>query len=161
MKIKGFFCLLILMVIFLLTACGEYQSGNYKSFDFKLRGTWVSNDPSDYDGLIVINYSTIKITGYTSNWFYEFNNGDDDRPFKDFQKKLTIKGYSDWLEGSNKTEGKIYIEDFGEIQEGIPFKIWEVYDESTYKYEYLLRLSFGNRYEILKKVPDNYLDDDE
>ena len=38
--------------------------GNFKSFDSKLRGTWVSNDQGMYSGSLKTTSDTITIDGY-------------------------------------------------------------------------------------------------
>jgi len=63
------------------------MTGDFKSFDSKLRGTWVSNDPGLYSGTLKIDSETITIDGYGEDWTSMV--GDDSkRPFKDIPKSI-------------------------------------------------------------------------
>jgi hypothetical protein len=132
--------IIILLSSPLLSACnGLMTDGSFKSFDYKLRGTWFSNDSGLYSGTLKIDSDTITIDGYGEDWAYMV--GDDSkRPFKDFPKRVPLKGYSE--------EGKIFIE-YGETAlDGIPYVYTEV---GTYPQKYkLLEFSFGGRKEILQ-----------
>jgi len=139
-KINFSAIIIVLLPIIFFNTCGELiTDGNYKSFDRKLRGTWVSNDPGMYSGTLTITTDTITIDGYGEDWTSMV--GDDSkRPFKDIPKRKAIKGYSE--------EGKIFIE-YGETaQDGIPY----IYTEGgSYPKEYkLLEFTFGGRKEILE-----------
>jgi len=129
-----------LLVVILITSCNlEYNPGNYKSFDNKLRGTWVSNETGLYSGSLKIDSDTITIDGYGEDWISMV--GDDSkRPFKDFPKRVPLKGYSE--------EGKIFIE-YGETAlDGFLYVYTEL---GTYPQKYkLLEFSFGGRKEILQ-----------
>jgi hypothetical protein len=106
-----------------------------------LRGTWVSNEAGLYSGSLKIDYDTITIDGYGEDWT-SLVGDDSKRPFKDFPKRIPLKGYSE--------EEKIFIE-YGETaQNGIPC----IYTEtSSYPDEYkLLEFTFGGRKEILQYV---------
>jgi hypothetical protein len=139
-KITSF---IILLSAFLLIACGELiesQSGSYKSFNYDLRGTWVSNETGLYSGSLKIDFDTITIDGYGEDWTSQV--GDDNkRPFKDFPKRVALKGYSE--------EGKIFIDYGGTVQNGIPYYFTET---GTYPNKIkLLEFSFGGRQEILQQ----------
>jgi hypothetical protein len=133
----------------LILSCGENGKNvlfnkNYKSFTYNLQGTWKSNETSEYSGTLEINGNTIKISGYAANSQYEWLNGTDNRPFKDFTKNLQLEGYSE--------EGKIFIKDAGVIQEGIPYTYWEsTPQEPDFIKVPFLRFRFGGRDETLRK----------
>ena len=115
------------------------MTGDYKSFDSKLRGTWISNETGLYSGSLKIDYDTITIDGYPEDWTSTV--GDDSRrPFRDFPKRVPLKGYSE--------DGKIFIE-YGETaQNGIPYVYTEL---GSYPQKYkLLEFSFDGRKEILQ-----------
>jgi len=142
MKSSRFFaiCIILLSSLF-ITACNlEYEPGNYRSFDYKLRGTWVSNETGLYSGSLKIDYDTITIDGYGEDWTSLV--GDDSRrPFKDFPKRVPLKGYSE--------NGEIFIEYGGAVPDGIPYLYTET---GSYQNKYkLLEFSFGGRKEILQQ----------
>ena len=131
-------CLILLSSLFMVACDGSYTSDT-KSFDKKLRGTWVSNETGLYSGSLKIDSYTITIDGYGEDWTSLV--GDDSRrPFKDFPKRVALKGYS---EG-----GKIFI-GYGETTlDGIPYVYTEL---ETYSQKYkLLEFTFGGRKEILQ-----------
>jgi hypothetical protein len=145
-----------LIAVFFITACGyetEAISGS------KLRGTWVSNDPSIYSGTLTITISSnnsndrIKIEGYTANQTPP--RGDDNkRPFKDFTKGSALK--CRWDLEEDKLEGKLFITDRGKEQEGIPFVYYEGerwHDSSSstgYRTDKFLCFTFGGSEEKLE-----------
>jgi len=133
----------LLAILFLNTCDGMVTDVNYKSFDRKLRGKWVSNDPGIYSGSLVISSDTIIIDGYGEDWT-SIVGDDSKRPFKDIPKRVGHKGYSE--------EGNIFIEYGDAAQNGIPY----VYTEAgTYPQKYkLLEFSFGGRKEILQSQGD-------
>jgi len=132
-------CISLLVTLFLTTCNLEYNPSNYKSFDNKLRGTWVSNETGLYSGSLKIDSDTITIDGYGEDWA-SLVGDDSKRPFKDFPKRVPLKGYSE--------EGKIFIE-YGETAlDGIPYVYTEL---GAYPQKYkLLEFSFGDRKEILQ-----------
>ena len=84
-----------------LNSCGGFPSGgDVNSFHKNLRGTWVSNETGLYSGTLIINTDTITIDGYGEDWL-SLVGDDSKRPFKDFPKRVALKGYSE--------EGKIFI----------------------------------------------------
>jgi len=130
---------IVLLFPLSISSCDWQMTGDYKSFDNKLRGTWVSNETGLYAGSLQIGYDTITIDGYGEDWTSLV--GDDSRrPFRDFPKRVPIKGYSE--------DGKIFIE-YGETaQDGIPYVYTEV---GSYPQKYkLLEFTFGGRKEILQ-----------
>jgi hypothetical protein len=130
-------CMLVMAII---AACGHSGTeSNSEKFDYDLRGIWESNDKSVYSGTLYIDYNYITITGYEENQTPQQGN-DSFRPFKDFTKSIALKGYSE--------ESKIFINDAGTLQEGIPYN----YYRTDYKTEEFLRFNFGGRVEILQKV---------
>jgi len=135
--------MLLLSVLFICSCDGGQgtQPVDYKSFDDDLQGTWTSNDPNLYSGIIIINSTTITIDGYSEGQTPP--KGDDSkRPFKDIPKGVPLKGYSE--------EGKIFIEYSGSAQNGIPYIYTEAGD---YPQNYrLLEFTFGGRKEILQGV---------
>jgi hypothetical protein len=139
-RVKFFAIVIVSLSALFLNSCdGLMTTGDFKYFDSKLRGTWVSNDSGLYSGTLTISSDTITIDGYGEDWTSMV--GDDSkRPFKDYPKRVPIKGYSE--------EGQIFIE-YGETaQNGIPYVYTEV---GTYSQRYkLLEFSFGGRKEILQ-----------
>jgi len=138
MKIIAF--ITALLAVLFTAACDGELSGtsDIKKFDNDLQGTWVSNDPSIYKGTLIIDYDRITIKGYTENQTPS-GNDDNNRPFKGFTKNIALKGYSE--------QGKIFIEDRGSWQEGLPYFDWKVNTSPDSKF---LRFVFGNRDEILQ-----------
>ena len=136
-------CFFLLSTIF-TSSCGRLPpSGDYKSFHNNLRGTWISNESGLYSGTLKIDTETITIDGYGEDWTLLV--GDDSkRPFKDFPKRVPLKG--------NSEEGKIFIEYGSTEPEGIPY----IYTEGgNYQDKYkLLEFSFGGRKEILQCTTD-------
>jgi hypothetical protein len=132
----------VVLAVFFITSCGEGYSGDYKNFPYDLRGTWVLHelDP-DYEGELIISSDRITIKdfnrGQTPWW------GDDnDRPFKSFTKNVALKGYSEEISSTkNSKEGEFFIEDWGLVQEGIPYKFQKA---GIYQEIYLLQFTFGN-----------------
>jgi hypothetical protein len=132
--------LLSAAILIVCAGCGDLtRTGTpSKSFDYDLQGTWVSNDPSVYSGKLVISYDRITITGYSEG--QTPTEGDDSkRPFKGFSKGIALKGYSE--------EGKFFIEDSGQLQEGIPYTYQK--DES-YPPKKIISFTFGGRVEKLQ-----------
>jgi hypothetical protein len=129
-----------LFALFIVSCDGVTGTGTpVKSFDGKLQGTWVSNDPDPlYKGSLVIDFQRITITGYGEGQT-PFLGDENKRPFKGYPKGVALKGYSE--------EGKIFIENGGQV-EGIPY----TYDEDkSYPPKYkLLTFTFGGRLEILE-----------
>jgi hypothetical protein len=135
---------LILLPSFFMLACdGTYTTVNTKSFDIKLRRTWVSNETGLYAGSLKIDSYTITIDGYGEDWTSLV--GDDSRrPFKDFPKRVPLPGYS---EG-----GLIFIQYGDTALDGIPYVYTEL---GSYPKEYrLLEFNFGDRRETLQCIVD-------
>lgn len=133
--------ILKLLIALSITACGNNggTDSDSEKFDYKLRGTWESNDKSVYSGTLRIEYNSITITGYTENQTPP--QGEDAiRPFKNFTKNIALKKYS--------AEEKIFINDAGTLQEGIPYN----YYSTNYGTEEFLRFNFNGRLEILQKT---------
>ena len=66
---KFFTITIVLLSVLLISSCdGLMTDGNFKSFDSKLRGTWVSNDTRLYSGTPTISSDTITIDGYGEDW---------------------------------------------------------------------------------------------
>jgi len=134
-----------LLAVFLITACGDIEES--RSFDSRLHGTWISNEPSlftsKYSGSLIISYDRITITGYYES---QTKSGEDDtkRPFRNFTKGDALKGYSE--------EGKFFIEDRGLVQEGIPYVYWDDNPPPDYKKVKFLSFTFGGRTETLKNI---------
>jgi len=132
----------VLLAVFFIAACDVISgTSDIKKFDNALQGTWVSNDPSKYSGSLEIGYDRITITGYSEGQTPSGEN-DNRRPFKDFTKGIALKGYSE--------EGKIFIEDGGFLQEGIPYFYWAESPPADYKKIKFLRFTFGDRVETLQ-----------
>jgi len=94
----------LLAAAFFITSCdiSSNGSGSIKSFDYKLQGTWESNDKTIYSGTIVIGYDRITITGFTPDQTPAKVGNDNERPFRQFYRDQALKGYSE--------DGKLYIE---------------------------------------------------
>jgi len=132
-----------LFAILFIIACGDIEkTSDIKSFDTNLYGTWVSNDPSVYSGTLEIDFDHITIKGYSEN---QTQSGKDDsvRPFRNFTKGIPLKGYSE--------DGKLFIQDSGVLQEGIPYTYWEESPPPDYNKSKFLRFTFSNRVERLQK----------
>jgi len=139
----SFALIIVLLSSLLISSCGELMTGDFKYFDSKLRGTWISNDSGLYSGTLTISSDTITIDGYGEDW--KSMVGDDSkRPFKDIHKRVSFKGYSE--------DDKIFIENGDAAQNGIPYIYTEV---ETYQKRYkLFDFSFGDRKEILQFKAD-------
>jgi hypothetical protein len=128
---------IFLIIVFIAMSCEKSDLFDYKNFDYDLRGTWVSNDPSVYSGSLIIDYDKITISGYSEIQTPPEGN-DARRPFRDFIKKVPLSGYSE--------DGRFYIMNMGEWHVGIPYTYWTE-DYGRYKF---LRFDFGGRMEILR-----------
>jgi hypothetical protein len=133
-------CLSLLAALFITSCYDGYSSGDYKTFNYDLRGTWVLHEPDPhYDGYLEISYEWIIIWDFHKG--QTPNRGDDeDRPFKDFTKDVALKGYSE--------EGKFFIEDRGMLQEGIPYTFWKA---GKYQEIYFLSFTFGKNTITMRK----------
>jgi hypothetical protein len=128
---------------FLLVFSCDWKPGSsdYKSFDYDLQGTWETNESdSRYTGMLVIDYNRITITGYGESQTPVFGGSDVERPFRNFTKGVPISGYS--------KDGKIFIEDSGIVQEGIPYTYYYSPDLTEVGF---LRFDFGGRAQTLRK----------
>jgi len=140
-----------LFTVFLLTSCGwEPGSSSGEYFHYDLQGTWFSNDGSVYSGELIIDFSKITINGYHESQTPLLGDANE-RPFKNYTKNIELKGYSveDSTSSYDLRKGVIFIEDYGELQEGIPYTCWSEYT-SEYKRIKLLRFTFGGRVETLR-----------
>jgi hypothetical protein len=135
-------CLFLLSPLFMAACDGTYTS-DAKTFDRKLRGTWVSNETGLYSGSLKIEYNSITIDGYGEDWTSLV--GDDSRrPFRDFPKRVPLPGYSEGEE--------IFITYKDTPQDGIQFVYSEV---GSYPQRYkLLEFTFGDRRETLQCIAD-------
>jgi hypothetical protein len=145
---KSFAIIIVLLSVLFFSTCDMPTTDNSRSFDKKLRGTWVSNDPTKYSGSLKITFDTITIDGYLESQT-PLDGDDSNRPFKDIPKRVGHPGHSERvsLKGSSE-EGNIFIE-YGDVaQDGIPY----VYTEGgKYPNEFkLLEFNFGGRKEILE-----------
>jgi len=130
---------IILLASFSISSCDGTYTSDTKSFERKLRGTWVSNETGLYSGSLKIDSYTITIDGYGEDWT-SLVGDDSSRPFKDFPKRLPLPGYSE--------EGEIYITYKDTPQDGIHFIYSEV---GSYPQKYkLLEFTFGGRRETLQ-----------
>ena len=135
MKKPGFFigCIVLLFAL-IITAC-DFEPDDYRSFEYRLQGTWETNDfnsSSRYSVFLTItgNSITINVEDY-SEWFVDKN--DPSCPFKDFAKNVPLKGYSEKIDNNR---GIIYIEEFGTLYE-VPYE----YHSNNISYD-LLRFTF-------------------
>jgi hypothetical protein len=132
-----------LLASLLITSCGwDVGSNDNQTFAQELRGTWVSNDPAIYSGTLIIGSERITIIGYGEDQLPPRGGNDNNRPFKGFTKGTALKGYSE--------EGKIFINDGGMVQEGIPYIYWEDEFPPDYQKVKFLRFTFGDRVETLE-----------
>jgi len=132
----------IIITVFFVAVCDVINgTSDIKKFENALQGTWVSNDPSRYSGSLEIDYDRITITGYSERQTPSGGN-DNERPFKNFTKGIALKGYSE--------EGKIFIEDRGLLQEGIPYSYWDISPPPDHKKIKFLSFTFGDRVETLQ-----------
>jgi len=133
------FCALLLFSLFAVSC--DVPKGDYKSFDYNLQGTWVSNEPNaSYTGSLIIDHDTITITGYGENWL-SLVTDDNKRPFKGYPRNAPINGYSQ--------DGQIFIEYGALAQTGIPYTYTPASYPSTVSF---LEFNFGGRAEILQKT---------
>jgi len=156
-----------LLAALLITACGfepETTPGT------KLRGTWQSNDPTDYSGTLTISISSnnnninrIKINGYGKGQTPSILDGGDDnkRPFKDFTKDRSLEWYLEVAAQKNTSkyyseEGMFFIIDLGVVSEGIPYTYYEddYWEDNSSSTQYkarnrILCFTFGGRIEKL------------
>ena len=119
----------------------NYDTSENKSFDADLRGTWTSNDPSVFSGVLSIDLDRITITGYAESQT-PAREDDNKRPFRGFTRGTALKGYSE--------EGKIFIEDAGMLREGIPYLYWDDSPPPGFLKIKFLRFNFGGSEETLQ-----------
>ena len=149
----------VLVLPLFLAAC-DGVSTSTDSFTYQLQGTWETNDSGDklgIQGKLEISFNIITISGYDEyQIFYNIPNTPNQLPFRDFDKGVPLKGYSeDTKESSDVITGHIYIEDMGLLQPGIPFRYHSSYDSSIGERVELLRFNFDGRNETLRKVVEN------
>jgi hypothetical protein len=142
-SLKAFAVTLILLPVLFISSCDGTYIDDTKSFERKLRGTWVSNETGLYSGSLKIDSYTITIDGYGEDWT-SLVGDDSKRPFRDFPKRVPLPGYSE--------EGVIYITYRDTPQDGIHFTYSEV---GSYPQKYkLLEFYFGGRRETLQCMAD-------
>jgi hypothetical protein len=137
------FSALLLAALFAAACEWEPLPVDTNVFDTKLRGTWVSTDPSVYSGTLTIENKYITISGFFESQTPIPGGDDNRRPFRDFTRGVPLKGYSE--------EGYIFIEDGGVLQSAIPYIYWEDSHQSGYTQRQFLRFNFGDRQETLIK----------
>jgi len=142
--VKFFTVCIVLITVLFAASCGGISgiSGVSKTFESKLRGVWVSNDPNLYSGELIIDFNTITIKGYGEDWL-SIVSDDSKRPFRDYPKNVSFKGYSE--------DSKIFIEYREAEQNGIPYYYYET---SSYPNDKILEFNFGGRREILQYQAD-------
>ncbi|MDR0718223.1 MAG: hypothetical protein LBF78_01205 [Treponema sp.] len=106
--------LLIFLVPALFAAC-NMEVGDFKYFDYTLRGYWKTTSSPYHELEITLN--AIKIMPYA---------GRDIPGFPGYTRNVTLKGYS---EEGNYTypaqAGSLFILDRGIWQPAVPYRIWE------------------------------------
>ena len=139
--------ILLVVLSFLLTACGESPSEviDYDVFAYNLRGTWEPNEsPGLYpgEGTLVITYNRITISGFPAVTEIIIGYNDNNhRPFRDFTKGTPLTGYSE--------DGRLHIRDRSTWQPGIPY----TYHESEgWPLDQFLTFNFGGQQYTLKKT---------
>lgn len=140
MRKKTIATAVLLVAAFFIASCDIYSDGSssLKSFDYKLQGTWESNDKTVYSGTVVIGYDHITITGYTADQTPTEGGNDSERPFRQFYRGQALKGYSE--------DGKLYIENGG-ITEVISYTYSESNPPPSYNLVKRLQFTFGGRLE--------------
>ena len=139
----------LIFLVLCLCSCdthGSSQTSTYKSFEYKLRGKWVSNEPNGlYSGTLKIDSDTIIIDGYEEDYWTASLGDDSKRPFKDFPKRVSLKGYSE--------NGKIFIEYPTSVQNEIPYVYTETgnYPDKVK----ILEFTFGGKAERLQCPEDS------
>jgi hypothetical protein len=137
-----------LLAVLLISSCdGEINQdkpNNNKYFSYDLRGTWFSNDTSVYSGELIIAIDRITINGFFESQTPAVGGDDNNRPFKDFLKGVPFKGYS---EAVGQSQGIIFIEIGGVLQQGIPY----TYVSEPLAQKNFLRFTFGNRIELMER----------
>ena len=145
-----FFLHFSFLICLILCSCDTHgsQTSTYKSFEYKLRGKWESNDSTaPYNGTLKINSDSITIEDYGEGQTKQPPAGDGDdrkRPFKGLASKGPLKGYSQ--------DGKIYIEHPASVQNEFPYTYSETGDYPN-KNKFL-DFTFGTRTESLKQTKE-------
>ena len=145
-----FFLHFSFLICLILCSCdthGSSQPSNYKSFEYKLRGTWESKDTDIYSGTLVIDSDSITIGGYTEGQTgnqTEEPKDDSKRPFKGFNLDAPMRGYSQ--------DGKIYFEHPTGKQNEFPYEYSELGDYPNK--QKFLNFTFGTRTETLKQTKE-------
>jgi hypothetical protein len=138
-------CGTLLIGLLIISCDWEFEPGNSgNTFSYDLRGTWEMSDQNErYTGTLVIERNKITII-FSDKYSYLGN--DNERPFKNISTGYAQDGYSE--AGEVKGHGKIYIQYFGEWQEGIPY----IYESTGYPdYVNLLKFTFGGKSHIMVK----------
>jgi hypothetical protein len=139
----------ILLAALFLSSCGDWEpeSSNNKHFTYDLRGTWVTSNQSErYTGTLVIETNRITINGFGEDQTLPpiFGGNDNERPFRGLNIGYALNGYSE--AGEEKGHGKIFIEYFGEWQDGIAYYYYSI---GTPNYVNLLKFTFSGRDQIM------------
>ena len=136
-KLRCFTVCIVLLSALILTACGWAPEDNAGNFEYRLQGRWETTDYNDEIYIILtITSNTITIEDNSQWWV---NKDDPTHPFKDFDKGTLLKGYSKKIDNYN---GIIYIEEFGVLRDGIPYKYELVRDSSSYDSRERLSFTF-------------------
>jgi hypothetical protein len=147
------FCVVLAAVLSISACDWEWENDEKNNFASHLQGTWVSNDPSVYDGTLEITFTHITITGYSESQTPNPGGNDAQRPFRNFTKRVSLNGYSEDEPGTNgRIEGQIFIEDVGVLQAGIPYTYWYTSASQGFSRTHFLRFSFGDRDETLQRT---------
>jgi hypothetical protein len=139
---------LLALAAFLISSCGDWEpyedgSDDNKHFTKDLRDRWVSNDPSVYSGVLIIDYNTIMITGFSEGQTPSVGGDDGKRPFKGFPKNVALTGYSEF---TSQSQGFIFIESGDSFLE-IPYK----YTSNSSSKTNFITFTFGGREEIMQR----------
>ena len=142
------FSFLICLILCSCDTHGSSQTSTYKSFEYKLRGKWESNDSTaPYNGTLKINSDSITIEDYGEGQTKQPPEGDGDdskRPFKGFNLDAPMRGYSQ--------DNKIYFEYPTGKQNEFPYTYSELGDYPNK--QKFLDFTFGGRTETLKRTGD-------
>jgi len=137
-KLRCFTVCIVLLSALILTACGWAAEDYAGNFENRLQGKWKTNDESSaiYFNLTITSNS-ITIEDLSDGW--SANKNLPTHPFKDFVKGAPLKGYSEKIDNNN---GIIYIEEFGDLHEGIPYKYDSLYNQSSFDRTEILQFTF-------------------
>jgi hypothetical protein len=128
----------------LFSGCNT-EAGDYKTFAYDIRGTWINLDTIYHDKLEI---SVDRITITPDDYYFP----SDVPGLKGFTPRTAIEGYSEKA-GGYSDRGSLFIKDRGDWQNPVPYKRWGDYSDP--------RLTIGDdsdptdksKYTTFKKQP--------